>query len=114
MSDIFPMFQGTARIPSAKNIVFGNLEPLVDSNLVDARPDFYDGARPIREELGSYITPTTQEQAPVLPNFFTEAKGPDNTRGIPGLRLGPRIYLVSLFDKSLALIKGAYWRNRLS
>ena len=88
MGDVFPVIQGTADIPSAKNLVFANLEPLTHGNLVDAKPDFYDGARPaqidlrIREELGSYITPATQGQAPALPNFFTEAKGPDGSAAV--------------------------------
>lgn len=88
MGDVFPVIQGTARIPSAKNLVFGNLEPLTQGNLVDAKPDFYDGARPaqidlrIREELGSYITPATLGQAPALPNFFNEAKGPDGSAAV--------------------------------
>ena len=88
MDDVFPVIKGDARIPSAKNLVFGNLEQLTHGNLVDAQPDFYDGARPaqidlrIREELGSYIIPATQGQAPALPNFFTEAKGPDGSAAV--------------------------------
>jgi len=88
MGDVFPAIQGTARIPSAKNLVFGNLEQLHHGNLVNAKPDFYDGARPaqiklrIREELGSCIIPATQGQAPALPNFFTEAKGPDGSAAV--------------------------------
>ena len=88
MSDAFPLIQGDSHIPSAKNLVFGNLEPLTHGNFVDAKPDFYDGARPaqidlqIREELGLYITPATQGQAPALPSFFTEAKGPDGSAAV--------------------------------
>ena len=88
MSDVFPMIQGNARIPSAKNLVFGNLEPLAHGNFVDAKPDFYNGARPaeidlrIRDEIGSYITPAKQGQAPALPNFFIEAKGPDGSAAV--------------------------------
>ncbi|KAL9123877.1 MAG: hypothetical protein Q9217_006736 [Psora testacea] len=88
MAEVFPMIQGNAHIPSAKNIAFGNLEPLTHGNLVDAKPDSYDGAPPaqihrrIREELGSYITPSTQQQAPALPNFFTEVKGPDGSAAV--------------------------------
>jgi hypothetical protein len=88
MGDVFPMIQGTAGIPFAKNLAFGNLEPLTHGNFVDAKPDFYNGARPaqidlrIREELGSYITPATQGQAPALPNFFTEVKGPDGSGAV--------------------------------
>ncbi|KAL8894237.1 MAG: hypothetical protein Q9207_008530 [Kuettlingeria erythrocarpa] len=88
MGDVFPTIQGTANIPSAKSLVFGNLEPLPHGNLVDAKPDFYDGAHPaqidlrIREELRSYIIPATQGQAPALPNFFTEVKGPDGSGAV--------------------------------
>jgi len=88
MADVFPVIYGTAPIPSSKNLVFGNLEQLTYGNFVDAKPDFYDGARPaqidlrIREELGSYITPATQGQAPALPNFFTEVKGPDGSGAV--------------------------------
>lgn len=39
--DVFPMIQGNVRIPSARNLVFGNLEPLPHGNLVVAKPDFY-------------------------------------------------------------------------
>ena len=88
MSDVFPIIHGSAPIPSAKNLVFRNLKPITHSNLVDAKPDFYDGARPaqihlpIREELGRYIIPSTQRQAPALPNFFTEAKGPEGSTAV--------------------------------
>ena len=88
MGDVFPVIHGTASILSAKNLVFGNLEPLTHGNFVDAKPDFYDGARPaqidlqIREELGQYITPAIQGQAPALPNFFTEVKGPDGSAAV--------------------------------
>ena len=88
MGDAFPVIQGITCVPSAKNVAFGNLEPLTDGNFVGAKPDFYDGARAaqiaprIREELGSYIIPATQGQAPVLPNFFTEVKGPDGSGAV--------------------------------
>lgn len=88
MIDVFPVIQGNAQIPSAKNIVFGNLDRLTPGNLVDAKPDFYDGACPtqihrqIRKELGSYITPSPQQQAPALPNFFTEVRGPDGSAAV--------------------------------
>lgn len=84
----FPIILGSADIPSAGELPFGNLKPLTDGTLVDAKPDFYDGARPIqidrqiRAELGSYITPSTQHQAPALPNFFTEVKGPDGSGAV--------------------------------
>lgn len=77
----FPALLGDANISSSGGLPFTNLEPLTDGSLAVATPDFYDGARPetidrrVREELSSYITPSTQGQAPVLPNLFIEAKG---------------------------------------
>ncbi len=88
IADVFPVIHGTAPILSSKNLVFGNLEQLTYGNFVDAKPDFYDGVRSvqidlrIREELGSYIIPATQGQAPALPNFFTEVKGPDGSGAV--------------------------------
>lgn len=95
MSDVFPTIQGAARIPFAKNLAIGNLEPLTHGNLVDAKLDFYDGAHHtqidlrVREELGSYITPTTQRQAPALPNFFTEVRGPFGSTAVAKRHFGP-------------------------
>ena len=84
----FPIISGDADIHSAGELPFGNLKPLTDGTLVDAKPDFYDGARPaqidrrIRIELGSSIIPSAQHQAPALPNFFTEVKGPDGSGAV--------------------------------
>ncbi|KAI9670795.1 MAG: hypothetical protein M1817_003906 [Caeruleum heppii] len=78
----FRIISGDANISSASELPFGNLEPLTNGTLVDAKPDFYDGVQPtkidrrIRQELSSHIIPSTQQQAPALPNFFLEAKGP--------------------------------------
>lgn len=69
-------------------MAFGNLEPLTDGTRVDAKPDLYDGALPapidrrIRGELSASIIPLTLRQAPVLPNFFTEVKGPDGSTAV--------------------------------
>ncbi|MCJ1464236.1 hypothetical protein MMC07_002849 [Pseudocyphellaria aurata] len=66
---------------SASNLLFENLTPLTNGVLVDPKPDLYDGVHPrqienrLREELKSYITPSTNPRAPVLPNFFVEIKG---------------------------------------
>ena len=82
MSKAFPIIAGTANIPSQENLRFTNLQDLTDGSITKAQPDFYDGARPedlnkqIREELGSYIVPSTNTAVPCLPNFFTEGKGP--------------------------------------
>ena len=66
MKKSFLIIFGNANIPSAGELPFGNLKPLTDGTLVDAKPDFYDRVRPaqidrrIRAELGSYIIPLTQ------------------------------------------------------
>jgi hypothetical protein len=82
MAHVFPIIRGESDIPSSTQRLFKNLAPLTDGNIVDAKPDFCYGARPeqlnprIREELGSYIVPSTNQSAPILPNNSTEAKGP--------------------------------------
>lgn len=82
MSTVFPIIAGSTNIPHSENLRFGNLKDLTDGSITKAQPDFYDGARPeelnkrTREELGSYIVPSTNTAAPCLPNFFTEGKGP--------------------------------------
>ncbi|MCJ1423861.1 hypothetical protein MMC29_001746 [Sticta canariensis] len=88
MRKSFPIISGDADIPSAGELPFGNLKPLTDGTLVDPKPDFYDGARlaqidrRIRAELAPYIVPSTQQQAPALPNFFTEVKGPEGSGAV--------------------------------
>lgn len=85
MSKVFPIIAGTADIPSQENLYFGNLKDLTDGSMTKAKPDFYDGARPaelnkvVREHLNEYIEPSTKKNAPLLPNFFTEGKGPDGS-----------------------------------
>lgn len=88
MCDVFPFIRGDASIPSAQNLLFGNLEPLTQGPLVDAKPDFYDGTHPmhidrrLREQFGSLIIPSTQSQAPALANYFLEVKGHDGSGAI--------------------------------
>jgi hypothetical protein len=94
MSTAFQVILGNADIPSAENLVFGNMEPLTDESIVYAKPDFYDGARPeqivpqIRQALGKSIIPSTQQHAPALPNFFAEAKGPDGSAAVAKRQAG--------------------------
>lgn len=88
MSKAFPIIAGTADIHSQENLLFGNLKHMTDGSITKAKPDFYDGSRPadlnkqIREELGSYIVPSTNTAAPCLPNFFTEGKGPNGSTAV--------------------------------
>jgi hypothetical protein len=88
MRKSFPTVVGDTSIPTAGELPFGNLEPMTDGTLMDAKPDFYDGANPeqihqrVQKELASYIIPLTQHNAPLLPNFFAEAKGPDGSAAV--------------------------------
>ena len=133
MNKAFPIIAGTADISSEGNILFGNLKDLTDGSITKAKPDFYDGSRPaefkkqIREELGPYIVPSTNADAPCLPNFFTEAKGPKGTisvctrqalydgalsaRGIHELR--SYIGQETLFDNNTYTITSTYHHSGL-
>ncbi|MCJ1403776.1 hypothetical protein MMC11_006999 [Xylographa trunciseda] len=88
MSKAFPMIIGDADIPFQLNLPFGNLADLTDGSITKAQPDFYDGSRPadlnkrIREQLGPYIVPSTTTNAPCLPNFFVEGKGPTGSASV--------------------------------
>jgi hypothetical protein len=82
MSQVFPIITGKTNIPSGYNQVFNNLEPIGD-HISNAQPDYYNGSRPaeihskVRDDLERYIIPSSQRHRHALPNFFTEAKGPD-------------------------------------
>ncbi|MCJ1246639.1 hypothetical protein MMC30_003848 [Trapelia coarctata] len=88
MTNAFPIMAGESDIPSAIKRTFGNMASLTDGTIVDAEPDFYYGARPeqlnprVREELNSYIIPSTNQSVPMLPNYFAEGKGPTGTRAV--------------------------------
>ncbi|KAL9607347.1 MAG: hypothetical protein Q9167_007732 [Letrouitia subvulpina] len=85
MSKAFPIIAGTADLPFQENLRFGNLKDLTDGSITKAQPDFYDGIRPmelnrqVRERISEYIEPSTKKNTPLLPNFFTEGKGPDGS-----------------------------------
>ncbi|RYP27975.1 hypothetical protein DL767_007440 [Monosporascus sp. MG133] len=71
-------------------IPFTNLDHLTDGSLVPGNPDRYYGARPeqldrqIRTELSGYVLPSTQQDLPIVPNFFLAAKGPDGSLAVAG------------------------------
>ncbi|KAG9228475.1 hypothetical protein BJ875DRAFT_508482 [Amylocarpus encephaloides] len=58
------------------NILFTNLDHLIDGTLVPGNPDLYYGARP--EQLNR------QHDLPIVPNFFLAAKGPDGSIAVAG------------------------------
>ena len=133
MSKVFPLITGTADIPSQENLRFTNLKDLTDGSITQAQPDFYDGARPeelnkrIREELGPYITPSTNTSIPCLPNFFAEGKGPkgltdisknqamyDGALGARGVHeLRSYVGQETLFDNNAYTITSTYHHNGL-
>lgn len=79
---------GNADIPSQDDLPFGNLAPLTDGTIANAKPDYYEGARPeqldrrIRNQLGPYVVPSTNHSAPIVPTFFTQGKGPNGSRAV--------------------------------
>ena len=87
---VVPTITGARRAddPSAMNTLFGSLEPLTDGTIAPAKPDIYYGAhpeqldRPVRDELGHHIIPSTMEDKPMVPNFFVEVKGPDGSASV--------------------------------
>jgi len=80
---------GDAKCVSGE-IPFTNLDHLTDGTLVPGNPDIYYGARPeqldrrVRDELSDYIIPSTQDDLPIVPNFFLAAKGPDGSLAVAG------------------------------
>jgi hypothetical protein len=69
-------------------ILFTNLDYLTDGTLVPSNPDIYYGARPeqlgwrVRDELYGHIIPSTQDDLPIVPNFFLAVKGPDGSGAV--------------------------------
>ena len=90
MTNAFPLVRGDSNIPSGTNRKFNNLCPLTDGAIVDGQPGWYDGARPerldlrVRNELSSYIVPSVNKKAPIVPNFFTEWKCPEGSPAVAG------------------------------
>ncbi|KAL8950809.1 MAG: hypothetical protein Q9222_003186 [Ikaeria aurantiellina] len=88
MRSSFATIAGRSDIYSSGDVPFGNLAPLTNGALVDAKPDFFDGARPaqldaqIRADLDPYIVPSKAKQNPLLPNFFAEGKGPNGSSAV--------------------------------
>jgi hypothetical protein len=90
LANVVPTILGPnqASNPSARNTIFGNLEPLTDGTIAPAKPDLYYGASPeelsrsIRDELEHHIIPSSMHDKPMAPNFFLEVKGPDGSAGV--------------------------------
>jgi hypothetical protein len=84
MRKIIPVIAGNASTPNSGEVLFGNLESITGGATLDAKPDFYDGARfdgidaAVRNDLNSLIIPSATDAArrPAAPNFFLEVKAP--------------------------------------
>jgi len=81
-SNVFTTIRGGPVNQSGQNAKFNHLEPLANG-ISAAQPDYYNGSRPaelhsdVRNDLGRYIIPYNDTSRPMLPNHFTELKGPD-------------------------------------
>ncbi|TAQ90034.1 hypothetical protein B7494_g1682 [Chlorociboria aeruginascens] len=82
MRDVIPIIAGDSDVLSKQNLPFTQLTLIADGTIVNAKPDFYNGARvedidkQVREDLGQYIIHIGHRAAPMAPNFFLEVKAP--------------------------------------
>lgn len=64
-------------------MLFIELESITKEIITRAKPDFYNRAKlanidqKVLDKLGPFIIPTVHARAPVVPNFFLEAKLPN-------------------------------------
>ncbi|KAH8586889.1 hypothetical protein B0O99DRAFT_700386 [Bisporella sp. PMI_857] len=90
MKGLVPIKCGTFDIPNKQNLQFTRLEPIAGGATVDGKPNFKDGAcveeidKQVQKDLGPLIIRQMTEipLAPVAPNFFLEAKGPEGSAGV--------------------------------
>lgn len=114
-------------------IQFANLQHLTDGTIVPGNPDIYYGARPeqldrrVRDELSSYVIPSTQDDLPVAPNFFLAVKGPDGSLSVAAKQasydgtLGERVILSllsygqeeSVFENNAHTVSSVYHGGQL-
>lgn len=82
ITNVFPIIRGDTDMPYGQDQYVNHLEPLA-SGISTAKPDYWNGSPPaqvdarVRSDLGQYIIACNNAERPLLPNFFTEAKGPD-------------------------------------
>jgi hypothetical protein len=84
----FPILKSNNNVPSSIKRTFANLAALTDGTFINAQPDFYYNVSPdqldphVQKKLKSYIVPSVNDRASMLPNNFTEGKGPGGTRAV--------------------------------
>ena len=92
INSVIPIIEGKVadRKCVAGDIPFNNLDHLTDGTIVPATPDLFYGARPeqldrrVRTKLSRRIIPSTQDDLPMAPNFFLEAKDPNGSLAVAG------------------------------
>ncbi|KAG5756705.1 hypothetical protein H9Q70_000683 [Fusarium xylarioides] len=90
IADVIPTIEGGVhdRRCVGRQIPFTGLDALTDGTLVPGNPDLYYGARPeqlhrkVRRDLEGKIIPSTQQDLPIVPNFFLAVKGPDGSLSV--------------------------------
>ncbi|KAL9009255.1 MAG: hypothetical protein Q9173_005699 [Seirophora scorigena] len=107
--DAFLTIAGTATIPDQGDKLFNNLVDFPGGEIAVAKPDWYDGSDPcelrkeVRNILSRYIEPSTNDSLPMLPNFFTEVKGPE---GSPRVVLSQALQDATLGARGILAIRG--------
>ncbi|TQW00239.1 hypothetical protein IF1G_00170 [Cordyceps javanica] len=77
---ILPKILGDSDILSEGNLIFTNLDSITDGTTVNPAPDLFNGSRSkdvdkiVRQEPSKTIIPTSHTRAPVVPDFFLEAR----------------------------------------
>ena len=87
---VIPIIEGEIRDGRCVSggISLTNFSHLTDGTIAPGNPDRFYGARPeqldrrIRNELNGRIIPSTQDDLPMVPNFFLAAKGPDGNAAV--------------------------------
>ncbi|KAK3317217.1 hypothetical protein B0T19DRAFT_287600 [Cercophora scortea] len=90
MQNVLPIIAGNPgpRIRSASNLHFTNIKSITNEATVKLVPDSFDGARrsdverQVKKDLNDMIIPTKHFGAPIVPNFFIEAKSPSGRNDI--------------------------------
>jgi hypothetical protein len=80
--EVVPAILGRHRVPRCGNVSWTNMTSMTESVTVAPQPDLYYGTRVgdvpkvIRDSIGHMIIPSTVPNAPALPHFILENKGP--------------------------------------
>jgi len=95
--EVFSEIRGKTVVPSGRNYPFKHLEPLAEG-ISAAQPDYFIGSQPAElhpslrndvdpDGLHRYIIPSNFTSRPILPNHFTELKGPTGDAAVMKLQI---------------------------